>query len=79
MSLAYKKLLKEYGDPHNSMAAKEFRRDLARLVQEIKDAMREKCAKAGYEEAKAALRPGVGANIAQATAQCVAAVIRKVK
>ncbi len=29
------KLLREYGDPHTSMAAKEFRRDLSKLIREI--------------------------------------------
>lgn len=45
MSPTHEKLLREYGDPRNSMAAKEFRRDLSRLVREV----REECAKVAEE------------------------------
>jgi hypothetical protein len=76
MSLAHKKLLREYGDPHNNMAAKEFRRDLARLLREVREEQKEKDAKAGYNEAFECLKRGTDANTSQAVAQCVAAAIR---
>jgi hypothetical protein len=74
MTTAHKKLLREYGDPHNNMAAKEFRRDLARLVREV----REECA--GAAELQLPKRSDIDAYVSKRQlVEFIAAAIRSKK
>lgn len=66
----YKKLMRDYGNPNNSMAAIEFKGDLDALVR----AVREDCARVAIRQQ---LRDQTPTSAGPCQAEKIAAAIRK--
>lgn len=78
-----KKLMDDYGDPRNNMAAKEFRRDLNRVIRAVREECAKKCdAQAAFYERLREKGPGgkIDSDLARAMgAEDCASAIRSAK